>query len=34
MHKNWEENQMGTEPCKNGKSYCELGESKIINYNY
>ena len=33
MHKNWEANQLGTEPCKNGKSYCEIDESKIINYN-
>ena len=24
---------MGTEECKNGKSYCEIDEYKIINYN-
>ena len=24
---------MGTEQCKNGKSYCEIDEYKIINYN-
>ena len=24
---------MRTEPCKNGKSYYEIDESKIINYN-
>ena len=33
MHKKWEEKQLGTEPCSNGKSYCEIDESKIINYN-
>ena len=24
---------MGTKQCKNGKSHCEIDESKIINYN-
>ena len=24
---------METEQCKNGKSYCEIDEYKIINYN-
>lgn len=33
MHKLWNEKQLGTEPCINGKSYCEIDESKIINYN-
>ena len=33
MHKKWEEKQLGIEPCTNGKSYCEIDESKIINYN-
>ena len=33
MHKIWNENKLGIEPCKNGKSYCEIDESKIINYN-
>ena len=32
MHKNWENNPLGVEPCINGKSYCEIDESKIINY--
>ena len=33
MHKKWNENQLETEPWKNGKRYCEVDESKIINYN-
>ena len=33
MHKIWEENKLGIEPDINGKSYCEIDESKIINYN-
>ena len=33
MHKKWEEIKLGTEPCHNGKTYCEIDESKIINYN-
>ena len=33
MHKIWKENKLGIEPYKNGKSYCEIDESKIINYN-
>jgi hypothetical protein len=24
---------MGTEQCKNGKSYCEIDEYKIIDYS-
>ena len=33
MHKKWKDNLLGTEPCENGKSYCEIDESKIISYN-
>ena len=33
MHKSWNENKLGIEPCINGKCYCEIDESKIINYN-
>ena len=33
MHKTWAENKLGIEPGPNGKSYCEIDESKIINYN-
>ena len=33
MQKTWKETMLGMEPCQNGKSYCEIDESKIINYN-
>ena len=33
MHNEWNQTQLGTEPCNNGKCYCEIDESKIINYN-
>ena len=33
MHKIWSEKQLGMEPTIRGKSYCEIDESKIINYN-
>ena len=33
MRKKWKDNLLGTEPCENGKSYCEIDESKIISYN-
>ena len=33
MHKKWKDNLLGTEPCENGKSYCEIEELKIISYN-
>ena len=29
----WNEKKLGTEPCQNGKSYCEIDESKIVSYN-
>ena len=29
----WNEKKLGTEPCQNGKSYCEINESKIVRYN-
>ena len=33
MHKSWKDNWLGIEPYENGKSYCEIDESKIISYN-
>ena len=33
MNKNLGENKLGIEPCENGKSYCEIDESKAITYN-
>ena len=33
MHKSWNENKLGIEPCINGKCYQEIYDSKIINYN-
>ena len=33
MHNEWNQTQLGTEPCNNGKCCCEIDESKIINYN-
>ena len=33
MHNEWNQTQLGTEPCNDGKCYCEIDESKIINYN-
>ena len=33
MHKSWGENKLGIEPCENDKSYCEIDDSKVINYN-
>jgi len=33
MYKSWGENKLGIEPCENGKSYCEIGGSKVITYN-
>ena len=29
----WNQKKMGLEPTDRGKSYCEIDESKIINYN-
>ena len=29
MHKIWEENKLGIEPCENGKSYCEITIMKL-----
>ena len=26
----WNEKKLGTEPCQNGKSYCEIDESKKL----
>ena len=33
MNKMWNQKKMGLEPTERGKSYCEIDESKIINYN-
>ena len=33
MHKMWNNKKLGFEPTDLGKSYCEIDESKIINYN-
>ena len=33
MHKILNENKLGIELCENGKSYSEIDESKVINYN-
>ena len=33
MHKMWNQKKMGLEPTDRGKSYCEIDESKIFNYN-
>ena len=29
----WKEKKLGTERSENGKSYCEIDESKIVSYN-
>ena len=33
MKKKWNEKKLGTQPSQNGKSYCEIDESKIVSYN-
>ena len=33
MHKMWNNKKLGFEPTDFGKSYFEIDESKIINYN-
>ena len=33
MHKSLKDDWLGIEPYENGKSYCEIDESKIISYN-